>query len=129
MMRVLPSWYWRYIYTYNSYLILFYLIFLFLSYLILSYLILSYLFFSYLIFSYLILFTWHYLISGQYKIPLMVGVAGSVDPPAQILLCCNCVGPHIELDQAEVGNIKQYYPSLFIIILQIHSVTYQSMEL
>jgi hypothetical protein len=49
---------------------------------------------------------------GQYKIPMMVGVAGSVDPPAQVLLCCHCVGPHIELDQAEVTNyhhIPNYY--------------------
>jgi hypothetical protein len=44
----------------------------------------------------------HITYKGQYKIPMMVGVAGSVDPPAQVLLCCSCVGPHIELDQTEV---------------------------
>lgn len=54
----------------------------------------------------------HMKYKGQFKIPMMVGVAGSVDPPAQVLLCCSCVGPRIELDQAEVRNshhVRKHY--------------------
>jgi hypothetical protein len=39
---------------------------------------------------------------GPFKIPLIVSIAGSVDPPLQTLLSCTCVGPRIVLDQTEV---------------------------
>lgn len=39
---------------------------------------------------------------GQFKIPVMISIAGSVDPPLQSLLSCTCTGPKIVLDQTEV---------------------------
>ena len=53
----------------------------------------------------------------------MVGVAGSVDPPAQVLLCCTCVGPLVELDQTEVRTMKY---GIGLIVL--HLFNYPSIE-
>jgi hypothetical protein len=49
---------------------------------------------------------------GQFKIPLIVSIAGSVDPPLQTLLSCTCVGPTIVLDQTEVWCAFSVYRAL-----------------
>ena len=56
----------------------------------------------------------------------MVGVAGSVDPPAQVLLCCTCVGPLIVLDQTEVRAMK--YGVGLISIHLLHILYYPSID-
>jgi hypothetical protein len=49
---------------------------------------------------------------GQFKIPLIVSIAGSVDPPLQTLLSCTCIGPSIVLDQTEVCILPLSSPRL-----------------
>ena len=45
---------------------------------------------------------------GTFKIPVLIAIAGSVDPPIQALISCTCTGPRVVLDQTEVrwGNIE-----------------------
>ena len=44
---------------------------------------------------------------GQFKIPILISIAGSVEPPIQALISCTCTGPKVVLDHTEVrwGNI------------------------
>jgi hypothetical protein len=56
---------------------------------------------------------------GQFKIPVMVSIGGSVDPPLQSLLSCTCTGPKIVLDQTEVGTCICVYDRLLVLFIHI----------
>jgi hypothetical protein len=58
---------------------------------------------------------------GQFKIPVMISIAGSVDPPLQSLLSCTCTGPKIVLDQTEVWACTHNCTHLSSLMKQMYS--------